>query len=148
MSTAKTTDKKAAWKAAKRHKAILPSGFEVEIELPNLAQMVKTGQIPNNLIDAAVRVATGDVPDKVTPELLAEQAEFYNKLVVLAVKDPEITEEDVEDLPYEDLEMIVEIATRQRDMDAAYRHLGGLEKVESFRAFRGIPDFESDVEGV
>jgi hypothetical protein len=34
--------------------------------------------------------------------------------------------------------MLVEIATRQRDMDAVYRHLAGLEQQETFRQFRGL----------
>lgn len=127
---------KTAWKARKRHTVILPSGVEVQIELPNLPLLIKTGRIPNELIQQAVKTAAA--PDEVTREQIEEQYDFYRTLVVLTVKDPELTPEDVDELPFEDVEMIVEFATRARDMDAAYRHLGGLEKVDSFRDFRGL----------
>lgn len=134
-----------AWKKAKRHDITLPSGIEVGIEIPNLPQMVKTGQIPNDLLDAALGAIQRQ---EVTPDLIKEQADFYHKLVVIMVKDPDITEEDVVDLPYEDVELLVEIGTRQRDLDALGRHIAGLHKSAEWRRFRGIDYGDEALEGI
>lgn len=133
----KTT--KAAWIKRKRHEVTLPSGTEVAIELPNLPLMLKTGQIPNHLVDAAIEQQNaGSVT--VTREMIESQHDYYAFLVSQTVKEPEVTPDDVKELPYEDVEMIVEFANRLRDMDAVYKHLGGLETQASFREFRGLGD--------
>lgn len=124
-----------AWKKARRHTVTLPSGFDVDIEIPNLQAMVKTGQIPNHLIDAAIGAIE---QDKVTPELIKEQADFYQMLVVAMVKEPQLEPEDFDDLPYEDIELLVELGTRQRDLDAVGAHIGGLHKSSDFRKFRNL----------
>lgn len=129
----------AAWKAAKRHQITLPSGVEVEIAIPNLPLLVKTGQLPNELVTEALGAIQGG---KLTPELIRQQSEFYDKLVAITVKDPVVTEEDVHELPFEDIELIVEVATRQRDLDALGRHVGGLHTSKEWRTFRGLPDLD------
>lgn len=127
--------KKDAWFKAKRHTITLPSGTVVEIELPNVPALIKSGKIPNELLELAI----GTGPDtEVTREMIEQQAEFYNFLVATTVKDPELTPEEVNQLPYEDIEMIVAFALRQRDMDAVYRHMSGLDRVSSFRKFRRL----------
>jgi hypothetical protein len=135
----------AAWKGAKRHTITLPSGFEVGIEIPNIPLLVKTGQLPNELVaEALTTIQAG----KLTPEVIIQQAEFYNKLLPVTVKEPAITEEDVAGLPFEDVEMLAEIATRQRDLDATGSHVGGLNSNKEWRTFRGLPDLDADVEGL
>jgi hypothetical protein len=132
------------WKTKRRHPIVLSSGYEVEIEIPNLPLLVKTGQLPNDLVAQALgNIQRGEL----TPEIIASQAEFYEKLVPATVKNPEITAEDVKDLPFEDVEMIAEIATRQRDLDAVGNHVGGLNTSKEWRRFRGLPDLDEDVEG-
>lgn len=127
----------AAWKKAKTHSVMCPSGTEITVQIPNLAILAKTGQIPNSLISAAVKVMEGE--QELTPELLADQWEFYTRLILATVVEPsDLTESDVADLPYEDVEMIVEIASRQRDLDAEGKHIGGLDASEKFRKFRGL----------
>jgi hypothetical protein len=133
----------AAWKKAKTHEVVLPSGVAVEIEIPNLSQMVKTGELPNDLIDAALGAMQ---KQRVTPDLLLKQADFYTKLVALTVVKPKITEEDVADLPYEDQELLVELATRQRDVDALGHHIAGLHTSKDWRRFRGYDISDEDVE--
>lgn len=137
---------KAAWKKAKRHIVTLPSGTTVAIELPDLPALVKAGSIPNELVDIAIGVAQGR---KVTRDDIEEQADFYNKLAAFTVKEPEVAEAEFAngDLPFEDKEMLVEFATRQRDLDAVGHHLAGLETVKEFRKFRGIIDIDQDLEG-
>lgn len=136
----------AKWKAAKSHTITLPSNTVIEIEIPDLPNLVKTGTIPNELIDVAIGVAQGK---KITKQDIEQQADFYNKLCAITVKSPAVTEEDFAAgvIPFEDKEMIVEIATRQRDLDAVGHHLAGLEKVKDWRTFRGLslgyPDDES-----
>lgn len=129
---------KSGWKNNRRHTVTLPSYTVVDLEIPNLPQLIKTGQIPNNLVDAALGAAQAQQGQAPTREQIGQQAEFNDHLVSIAVKDPEITADDVADLPYEDVEMIVEIAMRQRDVDALYRQLGGLHKSEEWRTFRGV----------
>lgn len=131
-----------AWKGAKRHLVMLPSGIEVEIEIPNLPKMIAGGAVPNGLMQAALAFAQ---KPRITPELVQEQYEFSAYLVCETVKVPAVTTADVEQIPYEDVEALLEFATRQRDMDAIGRHLAGLEKIESFRRFRGLPDSDDDL---
>jgi hypothetical protein len=137
MST-KTT--KTSWAKAKRHEVTLPSGTVVTIQIPNLSLMLKTGNIPNNLVEAAVEqqnaVASGN--PQITREMIEQQWDYSAFLVSKTVAEPAVTPEDVAELPTEDVEMLVEFATRQRDIDALYQHIGGLDKLESFRKFRSL----------
>jgi hypothetical protein len=126
---------KDEWKALRRHEITLPSGAQVEIEIPNMPVLIKAGRIPNRLIQTVIQFQSAS---RVTQEMLEEEADFTNLIVSLTVKSPELTPEDVPDVPYEDQSMIVEFAMRARDMDAVGHHLGGLETVESFRDVRGL----------
>ncbi|MBA3240084.1 MAG: hypothetical protein H0T60_02565 [Acidobacteria bacterium] len=135
---------KAGWTKKKRHTVTLSSGAVVDIEIPNLPTLIKSGQIPNSLIDVAIKVATGTA--KITRELVEEQADFYNKLVSLTVVDPAITDDDVKDLPYEDVELLISLATRQRDLDALGHHIAGLDKNDDWRTFRNFDSVEPSLE--
>lgn len=149
-ATRKTAAKfdKATWKKARTHEVTLPSGVEVIIEVPNLAVLVKSGYLPNELVQAAIgTIQTG----RLTEEAIQEQPDFYSKIVTTTVKDPILDADDVigaDPIPFEDIEMIVEFATRQRDMDAVGHHLGGLHKVKDWRTFRGFDHLYADLEGV
>lgn len=134
--TAKSID---AWAKHKRHSVNLPSGYEVEIEIPNLPLMVKQGTIPNDLLDAAMGAIERN---QITPELIKEQADFFGLLLSVMVKEPALEKSVVDDdvLPYEDIELLVELGTRQRDVDAIGNHLGGLHTSKEWRRFRGIED--------
>lgn len=136
----------SAWGARKTHSVVLPSGAEVTIQIPSLPMLARTGQIPNDLIENAVLAMQGEA--EITAELLVEQADFYDKLIALTVVEPKITEEQVAGLPYEDVEMLAELATRQRDVDALGRHIAGLHKSKEFRTFRTVGYRDAAVEGV
>lgn len=127
----------AGWKKAKRHTVALPSGYEVEVEIPNLPLMVKMGTIPNHLLDAALGAIERQ---QVTSELIKEQSDFFELLVSTMVKEPELSVEEVREIPFEDVELLVEIGTRQRDVDAVGNHIGGLHKSAEWRQFRGFED--------
>lgn len=138
-------DSKTQWKKNKVHKDItLPSGTKVDIQLPDLAALLKGGQIPNSLIEVATKIGTGQLranSDEVTkPEVLAEIAAFHAYLVSKTVVDPALTQEEVEseDFPSEDKSVLVQFALRERDTDVVGHHLAGLEKLDSFREFRGL----------
>lgn len=136
-ASTKTTGKsKSAWTGRKVHTDItLPSGMKVDITLPNLPALIKSGALPNELIEVATKAAT----NKDIPEDLFERLDEFNRfLVAKTVVKPAITEDEVDQLPSEDIEMLVEFATRQRDMDAIGHHYAGLETVDSFRQFRRL----------
>lgn len=134
------------WKKAAEHEITVPSGEVVKIKIPDLPALIKTGQIPNNLIDAAIGVISGG--KKVDREFVVEQGEFVDKLVALTVVEPSITEEDAKHIPVEDKELISELATRQRDLDAVGHHIGGLHTNKDFRTFRGLTTGYEDLEGI
>lgn len=130
----------AGWKKASAHPVVLPSGVTVTIKIPDLPALIESGHIPQNLLDAALSSAAGRTPEKPSPEAVAEQRQFVRKVVAITVVSPKITEEDVDDLPVEDREMLMEMAMRQRDLDAEFNHIGGLHNSEQFRAARGLPE--------
>lgn len=128
------------WKGRKTHKDItLPSGTVVDIVLPNIQVLIKSGAIPNTLIDAALKQQNAG---KVTREIISETWDFTCWIIPRTVVSPEITEEDVPDLPAEDIELLVGFASRTKDMDAVGHHLAGLETQRSFRDFRGITSLD------
>lgn len=137
----------AGWKKAAKHTITLPSGVRVGIVIPDLPRMIETGQIPQHLLDAALKAAARD---RVTPtkEMIVQQAEFTDKLVEVMLVEPKLTADDVSNVPVEDKEMLVEIGTRQRDLDAVGDHIGGLHTSEKFRTFRGLGPINPDVEDV
>lgn len=136
---------KAQWKKAKVHEDItLPSGAKVDIQLPNLAQLIKGGQVPNQLLEIATKIGTGtlkvDDDEAASPELIGQVNEFHAFLVSQTVVKPEITQQEIldEEIPTEDVSMLVQFALRERDTDVVGHHLAGLETVDTFRKFRGL----------
>lgn len=142
----RVTDK-SAWGKRAVHEVTLPSGAIVEIKLPNLGQLIKSGNIPNSLLDSALEVENAK---EVTKDLIEKNFEFATYIVPRTVVSPEITEDDVLDgsIPAEDVELIVAFASRRTDMDAANRHIGGLDTVQSFRDARHIFSLNPDGDGL
>lgn len=143
----KTT--KSAWKKAGVHTVTLPSGAVVDIRIPNLAQMAKAGELDNDLLQYAVPNLPADDNEEPTPEQkkenLTKLANFHAWLVSKTLVDPKLEPEEVADtVPTPDLEVLVELASRRRDMDVVGHHIGGLEVSAEFRKFRGIDSSESD----
>lgn len=149
MTDTKTTA--AGWKKAAVHEVIAPSGTTISLKIPDLPRMIESGQIPQHLLDATLGVAAvGDGEDSKTPtkEQIVQEREFTDCMVLFSVVEPKITEADLADIPYEDKEFIVMIATRRRDLDAVGNHIAGLHALEPFRRFRQIGEFSPDVAGV
>lgn len=148
MTEEVTTQKAASasqWKKSRAHLVTCPSGTVVEVVVPDIPAMIETGQFPSHLVDAAIQVASRDRP-KPTKELIIQQREFTDTLVQRMVTNPKISDADLADIPYEDKEMLVEIATRVRDIDAIGDHIGGLHTLEKWRKFRRIGPVFEDVE--
>lgn len=125
-----------AWKQANTHPDVtLPSGAVVTIKLPNILKMVSAGEIPNPLIPVAIKSTEGQ---EVTEQVIRDSWDFTKFLVPLMMVEPTIVESDVEDLPIEDVTMLVGLANRSNDLDAIGQHIGGLDTVQRFREFRGI----------
>lgn len=146
MAERKTTTL-AGWKKNREHTVMCPSGTYVTIRIPDLPRMIEAGHIPQHLLDAAIGVAMK--PDQEPSlELIKQQREFSDRLVMLSVVDPKISESDLEDIPYEDMEFIVAVSTRQRDLDVLGRHIAGLTDLKEFRQFRQLGEFDTSMEGV
>ncbi len=141
---------KSAWKKAGVHTVTLPSGFVAEIRIPNLAQMAKAGELDNDLLQYAIPGKPADEAEEKTPEQkkenLAKLADFHAWLVSQTLVTPELTPEEViATVPTPDLEVLVELASRRRDMDVTGHHIGGLEASADFRKFRGIDGGDEDI---
>lgn len=137
----------AEWKKAATHPVRLPSGVYIGLKIPDLAALIEADHIPQNLLDAALSVTGGEqAAQKPTKEFILQEKEFTDRLVLASVVQPKISESDLPDLPFPDKVMIVEIATRQRDLDAEGNHIGGLHKSAAFRSFRGLDEFDTDLE--
>lgn len=151
-TTAPKPTSKSAWKKAGVHTVTLPSGAVVDIRIPNLAQMAKVGELDNELLQYAIPDLPADEAEEPSPEQkkvnLTKLANFHIWLVSKTLVDPKLTAEEVADtVPTPDLEVLVEFASRRRDMDAIGHHIGGLEVSAEFRKFRGIDSSEPDFLG-
>lgn len=144
MSEERKVTTTAAWKKNAEHVVCCPSGTYVTIRIPDLPAMISAGALPQHLLEAAVGAAKGN--DEPSAELIKQQHEFTELLVQRTVVQPKLSEEDLADIPYEDKDFLVAVATRQRDIDAEGEHIGGLTKSEKFRRFRGIGEFEPTLE--
>jgi hypothetical protein len=148
MSDQKTSAATLAdWTAAASHYPLLPSGVRVGIRIPDLPALIEAGQIPQHLLDVAIGIAQGD-DEKPSIDLIKTQREFTDKLVQLTVVEPKLDDESVKNIPFEDKDFLVSIATRQRDLDAEGEHLAGLTKSSKFRRFRRLGEFSEDVSGL
>ena len=138
MTAAKKSTTLANWKKSGEHEIVLASGLDtkVTIRIPNLPELVSAGEFPNHLVEVAISVATGET--KVTAEEVKAQAEFYRELISRTLVEPQVAPEDVKELPFEDIELIAAIATRQRDIDALGNHIAGLDKSDDWRRFRQL----------
>ena len=136
----------AAWKKAKTHLVTLHSGVQVEIQIPDLPRLIEAGDIPNDLVETAITSIKGDTP--IDRDYIAQNAEFVDRLVVATVVNPKLTLEDARAIPTAFKELIAELATRRRDLDAIGHHIGGLHKSADFRSFRNIVSFDEDLESL
>lgn len=139
-----SSQSKAAWTKRAVHHITLPSGFQPDIKIPNLALLAKLNKIPEKLRQIAAQEAlepgsgldaARDSTGQIDPEVVKESVELQEWLVIEMVVNPVLTVEDLPGLPQEDLEMLVEIAERRRDTDAT-GHCIGVEPLNRWVPFR------------
>lgn len=139
--TSTGSSKLSAWKrAAGPAQVTLPSGTKVGIVIPDLPEMLRAGHVPNELVKFAqdTQEAIKGV-EEFDLEKITEATDFMRFMVAATVRDPDISPDDVPDLPTLDRDMILEFAMRQRDVDAVGHQLHGLELVAEWRRFRRGP---------
>lgn len=126
---------KANWKKLSVHKVTLATGAVVRMRIPNLALLMKNDAVPEQLRGVALKELSGltkpevnDAGEIKLPELTEADVnslyELYEWIVCEALIDPVLTPEELGDYPQEDLELITQIATRERTTDAAGVRLG------------------------
>lgn len=131
---------KGAWKARSDtgpHTATLPSGQQVRFIIPDSNALITSGRLPEELTEIALYAASypdgaeGYVADlSVRASMGAENAteklkQAYEHAVLLGhwlvahmLIAPEITPEDVPELPPLDVRMLLELGERKRNTDA------------------------------
>lgn len=133
-STESTSTTLDSWSKAAVHDVTLASNTKVKIKLPNLPALLKAGEIPNALVEVALNFSSG--APRITRDVIESQVDFAKYLIAKTVVEPDLSPDDVVRIPYEDQEMLMEFATRQRDLDATGRHLAGVEVQSDFDSFR------------
>jgi hypothetical protein len=136
----------------------LPSGVNVIVRFPNLPECIKTGVIPDDLKQAALRVVVqesygqpmfqGPKEDGSLPEIHADQLqevdEVTRRLAHACLVEPQMTWEEFTEsgLPLDDVDYLSAIAFRKIGRDAGGRLLGvePLERWEPFRREHSCPE--------
>lgn len=136
---------KAQWIKNRTHDITLPSGTEVQIELPNLGEMIKGGELSNKLVQIATKKINRE---DINVDLISQLADFNRFLVAKTVVNPKVEETDVPSLPPEDIDLIVALANRERDVDAVGHQLAGLESDAAFRKFRRFDSSDEDLQSL
>jgi hypothetical protein len=153
----------AAWGKKSVHPCTCPSGAEIEFRFPNLLELAAGDALPGDLKAVAMKelarevrgepmgleaVAAGEAGliQPLSQEEVDGIKRLYVYLAVTSVVTPKlkppvydadgnVTDEgDFPKLPAEDLEMLVQLAGRQRDTDGVGRSLG-VEPISRFRVF-------------
>lgn len=138
---------KEQWGKKAVHIVACPSGMEVKIRIPNLGLLLEGDALPQTLRNAALtelvdpisaqvtRAAGGGEKPAIGIEEVKDLYDLHKWLVVQTVIEPELELDDLPDLPQEDLEMLTQIATRERTTDALGRSLG-VEPLSRYETFR------------
>lgn len=130
------------------HDPVLPSGRQVVYRDVTLAELVQVAELPEELLElvvaewsrpgAAVEQALQplqELPGKATKaqRVKAEKAsrqvverirQINRQLIALALVEPEMTAEQLEQVPYADLELLTALINRKTSYDAVGRHVG------------------------
>lgn len=128
----------AQWKKQKQHDVTLASGVKVTIELPNIVDLVRSGTLPSHLVPIALGQEKPAGDGTMSQEDVQKHAEFVDYIVAQTVVEPNIEPKDVRELPAEDQELLLGIATRTTNRDGTGRHIAGLEVQDDFSSFRGL----------
>jgi hypothetical protein len=146
------TATKTSWLKSGTHTITTYTGHVIKIKYPNLALMMRIGLIPTHLRATAVKVAKGEVTtsgaaalgvgedlaepegDEAYEEIL-RVVELMDLLIAEMVVEPKLSQEDIDAMPGEDRDLLLAIANRERDVDAAGVRLG-VEPLSRWDTFR------------
>lgn len=149
---------KTAWTQLAVHRVHLPSGAVVDIKIPDLSLLIAGGAVPEKLKHTALRELTQQIRDVHEPTALGETAgqslideehiiglaELTRWLVTQTLVDPKVTEAEIASgvVPNEDLVMLTQIASRERNTDARGVELGiePIDRWEVFRQYHGCEE--------
>jgi len=146
----------ASWK--KRggpHRLTLPSGMRVLARVLGLTSLARLEGLPEDLVDAVVlhvanlehgglpAVIAADLSNAATdPAVAARVAKRINDfgrltkhLVAAALEKPKLTVDELEEIPEDDLEMLMRIVTGRQSFDAAGVRIG-VEALDAWATFR------------
>jgi hypothetical protein len=142
---------KTGWKKLTVHSVWCPTGARVKIRFPNMSALFRSNALPTELVHVAfmdkfapdmLRQIIGDADKEA--ELLRNFDDLQNRLVVDMLVEPKLTLGELHQVPQEDLEMLKEIAMRERDTDARGVRLG-VVSLDAFQTFREAHEGSEDV---
>lgn len=148
------------WAKLAVHTVTLPSRARVKVRIPDLSLLIAHDAIPENLRGAALQKLMQDFAELQQPaapaegeqaerpsidkEKIQQLASLHFFLVSEMLVEPKLTAGELEQagLPNEDLELLVQLATRDRDTDALGVVLGvvPLSRFARFREHHGCDE--------
>lgn len=144
-------DSKTAWKKRRTHNITLDSGAQVRVTYPDMAALFQADALPAELVHVAVMDQFA--PDKLRDmigdadkerDLLRDYYEFGVRLAHAMLVEPKLSLDEFREIPPEDVEMLRDIALRQRDTDARGVKLG-VVRLDVFTTFREAHERSEDV---
>jgi hypothetical protein len=82
----------SAWKTQEGELVMLPSGNVARLRRPSIMKMIRSGEMPNPLLSAAIGAMTGAQP--LNADEIKQRAEFMTYLVVTAFVEPTVSRDD------------------------------------------------------
>jgi hypothetical protein len=144
-------ESKTAWKRRTVHNVTLETGMQVRIKFPDAGELIRQDALPDELIHIAfmdqfapdkLREIIGDAKEEA--DLLKNFNELGDRLAVEMLVDPKLTLDELRQIPQEDLDMLKQIAMRERDTDARGVKLG-VVRLDVFATFREAHERSADV---
>jgi len=149
--SANGTVSKTAWKRLAVHTITVNSGARLKIKFPDMSSLLRADALPTELVHVAfmdkfapdmLRQIIGDADKEA--ELLRNFDDLQNRLIVEMLVEPKLTLDELHLVPQEDLEMLKEIAMRERNTDARGVILG-VVPLDVFATFREAHEGSEDV---
>jgi hypothetical protein len=159
------TDAKQSWAQRAVHHITLHSGMEVDIRIPDMGALIAADAVPDHLRGAVLQRLADDINTVIDDQgetaapgsrrtsveelekAMKTGAEINDWLVTYMLVEPRLTMEDMlpdspTRPPEEDLELLVQIAQRERDTDARGVRLGvePLDRLGRFRHHHGCTE--------
>lgn len=118
-----------AWKQSDVHEITLPSGTKVTIRPLDLEMHMLLGETPGGLRQKALqdltrKIESGQATDEERTEADEMAVAYHRGLICQMVVTPALTIEDLPSIPERDVKMLLEVALRNRDTDAAGAAIG------------------------